>query len=96
MNGDIEDHSHMNALPLHSNLNDTFLQSIFFFLFFLLKFVCKIPKRREICIMHKPVQVLDLLNVSGGGASVNVVLPVVSLFPSVNGLSKLTWCCWEI
>ena len=96
MNGDIEDHSHMNALPLHSNLNDTFLESIFFFLFFLLKFVCKIPKRREICIMHKPVQVLDLLNISGRGESVNVVPPVLSLFPSVNGFSNLRRRCWEI
>ena len=30
MNGDIGDHLHMNALPLHSKLADTFLERNFF------------------------------------------------------------------
>ena len=45
VNGDIGDHSHMNALPLHSKLTDTFPEKILFPTL-LLKFFVKNPKEQ--------------------------------------------------
>ena len=81
MNGDIADHSHMNALPLHSKLTDTFLERSFFPIHPFELFFLKIPKNKENCIMHKPFQVLDLPTISGVVVSEEVVSPVLSLTP---------------